>query len=732
MSSRWKADLDLLLQPGSIAVVGASERGRGPRVIESLKTIGFDGKIYPVNHKHREVLGLRCYPSILEIDAEVDCAAIQIPADGVPDVLRQCAQKNIKAVAVNTAGFSETRSEAGESLQKELVRVAEEARIRVCGPNCMGLVSPHHRVAIYFLNLANVARELSPGPLGVVSQSGSLMMAILHSGTLAGASFSHLISSGNEAVLEISNYLEYMVQDPQTRVIGLVVEGFRDTENLRRVADAALQREKPIIVLKLGRSKKGQESTLAHTGALAGADAAYEAFFKKFGWIRVGDVDDFLTTAIAFTKRQFPRGRRLAVLGSSGGLTALCADLCEEFGLELPDLDAQTAKAIQPVLPQFILAKNPLDMGPPSGESAKIVEKCVQLLPDSGLFDMVVTVSSQGGLGGLDRHKAAAEVARNKSVPFATILASSEPLTLEGRKSVREEDSLLLQDLRRGLRAVRRLADYSDFENKIDRDSTTFSAAPNETLLEAQRFLAGKKILGEREAKKLLSLYNIPVAREKLASSLEEVLEAAAEIGYPVALKIESPDILHKTEAGGVFLGIRDPQELERAHRQLTESVNRRFPNAGITGLLVQEMVEGASELILGLHYDQQFGALVLCGFGGILAELLRDTTTRLCPVGEGEAREMVSELKAIAVLEGYRGAARRDLEGVVAVILNLSRLARDLMPAMIQTVDINPLAVFPAGQGVKVVDALVVTPAADAQRTLAGSVEKRLRHPGF
>ncbi len=721
MSSRWKADLHPLLRPRSIAVVGASERGRGPRVIESLKTIGFGGKIYPVNPKYREVLGLRCYSSILEIDGEIDCAAIQIPAEGVLEVVHQCAEKNIKAVAINTAGFGETHSEAGESFQKELVRIAGEAQIRVCGPNCMGLVSPCNRAAIYFFNLANVAREVAPGPLGIISQSGSLMMAILHSGTLAGASFSHLISSGNEAVLELSNYLDYMVEDPHTRVIGLIVEGFRDTENLKRVANAALEREKPIIVLKIGRSRKGEESTLAHTGALAGADAAYEAFFKKFGWIRVGDVDDFLTTAIAFTKRQFPQGRRLAVLGSSGGTTALCADLCEEFGLELPDLDPQTAKEIKLALPEFISAKNPLDMGPPSGESAKIVQKCVRILPDSGLFDMVVTVSSQGGLGSLDRHKAAAEVAREKSIPFATILASSEPLAPEAQKSAREDDSLLLQDLRRGLRAVRRLADYSDFKNKDHRDAETSVAAPREALLEAKRFLAEKKILGERQAKELLSLYDICVAREELALNLQEALAAAAGIGYPVALKIESPDILHKTEAGGVFLGIRDPQELERAYRQLNEAVNQRLPQAKINGVLVQEMVEGGIELILGIHHDRQFGPLLLCGFGGILAELLRDTTMRLCPVSESDAREMVSELRAVSVLTGYRGAARRDLESVIAVILSLSRLACDLMPAMIQTVDINPLAVFSAGQGAKVVDALVVTPAIDAQRTTAG-----------
>ena len=721
MAGDWKAKLDPLFRPRSIAVVGASEKGRGPRVIESLRTIGFGGNIYPVNHKYREVLGLRCSSSILEIDEEIDCAAIQIPAEGVLDVVRQCAQKNIKAVAINTAGFSETHREAGKNFQKELARIAEEAQIRVCGPNCMGLVSPYHRVAIYFLNLANVARELPPGPLGIISQSGSLMMTILHSGTLAGASFSHLISSGNEAVLELSNYLEYMVEDPHTRVIGLIVEGFRDTENLRRVAGAALEREKPIIVLKLGRSKKGEESTLAHTGALAGADAAYEAFFKKFGWIRVGDVDDFLTTAVAFTKSQFPQGRRLAVLGSSGGMTALCADLCEEFGLELPDLDPQTAKEINLALPEFILAKNPLDMGPPSGDSAKIVQKCVRILPDGRLFDMVVLVSSQGGLGGIERHKAAAEVAREKSIPFATILASSEPLTPEGRKSVREDDSLLLQDLRRGLRAVRRLTDYGDFKKKNHRDSETIAAAPEEALLKAKRFLAGKRILGEREAKKLLSLYNISVAREELTSNLRDALAAAADIGYPIALKIESPDIPHKTEAGGVFLGIRDPQELERAYRQLNEAVNRRLPKAKIDGVLVQEMVEGGIELILGIHHDRQFGPLLLCGFGGMLAELLRDTTMRLCPVSERDAREMVSELRAVNVLTGYRGAARRDLESVIAVILSLSRLACDLMPAMIETVDINPLAVFPAGQGVKVVDALVVTPAIDARRTAAG-----------
>jgi len=717
MANHWKADLDPLLKPRSIAVVGASERGRGPRVIESLRTIGHRGRIYPVNQKYREVLGLRCYSSILEIEKEIDCVAIQIPADGVLDVVRQCAQKKIKAIAINTAGFSETHSESGENFQKELARIAEEAQIRVCGPNCMGLVSPCNQVAIYFLDLASVARELLPGHLAIVSQSGSLMMSILHTGTLAGVSFSHLISTGNEAVLELSNYLEYLVEDPHTCVIGLVVEGFRNTENLRRVAGLALESGKPVIVLKLGRSEKGKETTLAHTGALAGTDEVHEAFFRKFGWVRVIDVDDFLTTASAFMKCRVPQGRRLAVVGSSGGVTALCADLCEEFSLELPDMDAQTAEEIKLALPEFISAKNPLDMGAPSGDTVKIVKKCTELLADSRLFDMVVLVSSHGGLGSADRHKMAAEVAREKSIPFTTILASSEPLTPEWRKLVREGDFPLLQDVRRAFRAIQRLAHYGEFKKKHKRDPERLVATPKEVFLEAKRFLSGKKILGEREAKKLLSLYNICVSREELTSNLQDALAAATEIGYPVALKINSPDIMHKTEVGGVLLGIRNPQELEVAYGQILEAVNRRFPQAKINGVLVQEMVEGGIEMIVGMHQDPQFGPVILCGFGGILAELLRDTSMRLCPLSQRDAKEMVSELKGFSVLTGYRGVVRRDLDGVIGVILSLSRLACDLVAGMIQTVDINPLMVFPEGQGVKAVDALVVTRAIDVQQ---------------
>ena len=706
LSAHWKADIEPLLKSRSIAVVGASERGRGPRVIESLRTIGFGGKIYPVNQKYRDVLGLRCYSSILDIDDEIDCAAIQIPAKGVLDVVRQCAEKNIKAMAINTAGFSETHSEAGQNLQKQLIRIAEDAQIRVCGPNCMGVVSPCNRFAIYFLDLASVAKELLLGSLAIVSQSGSLMMSILHTGTLAGVSFSHLISTGNEAVLEVSNYLEYLVEDPHTRVIGLVVEGFRDTENVRRVAAAALEREKPIIILKLGRSKKGEETTLAHTGALAGTDAVYEAFFKKFGWIRVGDVDDFLTTASAFTKGQFPQGPRVAVLGSSGGMTALCADLCEEFGLELPDLDAPTAEKVNSALPEFILAKNPLDMGPPAPDTVKIGKKCVEFLADSRLFDMVVSVSSQAGLGSIDRHKAAAEVAREKSIPFATVLATSEPLTPEAQKLVREEDSLLLQDVRRAFRAVRRLADYGKF--RAERHWQKIPGDRPGSLSGLKEWPSGNGILGEKEAKKLLSLYDIPIVREESASNLPAALAAAEGIGYPVVLKIDSPDIAHKTDVGGVRLRIRSPRELEFAYEEVLKATSTNAPRARIEGVLIQEMVENGLEMILGMHQDPQFGPVLLCGFGGVLAELLQDTSLRLCPLDEGDAEAMLSELKGFQVLMGYRGGGKKDLKSVTDVLHGLSCLSLDFM-SEIETIDINPLMVFPDGQGVKVADALIV-----------------------
>ena len=286
-TAHWKVNLDPLFKPASIAVVGASETGRGARVIDNLRLVGYPGKIYPVNPKHISVKGLRCYPTVLDIEDEIDSATIQVPASLVPSVVRQCVEKTVKAAVINSAGFAETRTHDGSQLQSQLIQSAEQGHIAVCGPNCQGLFSISNHAPLYFVDLKSIVKDPIAGSTAVISQSGSMLTTLFRAGTSNGLTFSHLISSGNEAVLDVSNYLDYLVHDPHTRVIGLVLEGIRDVDNIRRVAAEAAACGKVIVVLKVGRSEKGRESVLAHTSALAGSDEVHGAFFKQYGWVRV-------------------------------------------------------------------------------------------------------------------------------------------------------------------------------------------------------------------------------------------------------------------------------------------------------------------------------------------------------------------------------------------------------------------------------------------------------------
>lgn len=702
----WKAYLDPLFNPASIAVIGASDAGRGARIIDNLRLVGYTGKIFPVNPKHPSVKGLRCYPTVLDIEDAVDCATIQLPVALVPGVIGQCVKKKIKATVINSAGFAETRTAEGNTLQSQLTDAAERGQMLVCGPNCQGLFSVANRAPLYFVDLQSLVKDPVAGSAAIVSQSGSMLSTLFRAGTSQGLTFSHLVSSGNEAVLDVSNYLDYLVQDSQTRVIGVVLEGIRDVDNIRRVAADAVARGKVIVVLKVGRSKIGSESVLTHTSALAGSDEVHDAFFKQYGWVRVHDLDQLLTTLAAFLSTRWPQGRRLAVLGFSGGTTSLSADLCAEMGLELPALSESTAVALRAELRGFLAPKNPVDLGGPSPRWVETVQRCVSLLGASGQFDMVVLVSARGEETYVPVLEAAAKAAAQTNIAFAQLLSVSTSINESLKNKARETNVSLLQDLSRGFQSIRQLVEYRERMNRLDsrQAKTERKSSPLRSLVS----FGGNKVLGEREAKRLLASYGITVTKERLARDPQEAVRIAADIGHPVAVKIDSPDITHKTEVGGVYLGARDGHEVAMAYKQVIESVAVQAPNASINGVLIQEMVNDGIELIIGMHRDPQFGPVMMCGLGGVLAELLNDVALRLWPLTATNVAEMLSELKGSRLLRGFRGGAARDLKAVGEAMERLLELVGDF-PDDIESIDINPLAVFAEGQGVKAVDALVV-----------------------
>lgn len=704
-------DLTPLLQPRAIAVVGASDRpGAGSLVLENLRRLGFAGAVYPVNPKYRELAGWRCYPSLQDAPGPVDSVAILLGHQRVLPVLQEAAAIGARGAWSLASGFSEAGPE-GEALQREVAQFCRAHQIALCGPNCIGVVNFHTRAATYSVALPDSA--MTPGHVGVVAQSGAVCLGLANANR--GLGFSTLISSGNEAALDNADYIAYLADDPQTRVIIAFIEGFKRPERFTAAARKAFDAGKPLLVVKVGRSAVAQRATRAHTGSLAGADAVHDAVFRKLGVVRLESLDELLEAAELFLKAPLPAGRGVGLLTLSGGQIGLIGDLMAGIDLTLPELSPEARAGLGQALPPYSALANPLDAWG-AGNFEETYPACMRIIADEPEIHLVgVARDSSPGIAEREitqsnvilEAAAAASRATGKPVAvFANIANGIEP-AVKARA-----DALglpLLQGTRASLRAMEALIQYAERKRQ--------PAAPGQpgpvSAAEAARlrqWLAGEpESLTESAGKRLLAAYGIPVTREGLAASTEEAVRLAAEMGRPVALKIASPDILHKTEAKGVLLGLTEPGQVRAGFERILANARAYNPQARLAGVLVQEMVPaGAVEVIAGASVDPEFGPVVVFGMGGILVELIKDAALRLAPVTAAEAAAMVAETRGAALLRGFRGAPPADLDALAGAIVRLSHLAYDLRDD-IAAVDVNPLMVLPAGQGVIAADALVI-----------------------
>jgi len=700
-------DLRPLIAPGSIAVVGASERpGPGRQVVENLFLLGYQGQIYPVNPRYDSVLGFPCYSSLSEVVRDghrVEAVAILLNRDKVLPVLEEAAEVGARAAWAFASGFAEAGPE-GKALQLTLARFCEEAGIAFCGPNCVGLLNPPARVALYS---APVSPFLKPGRIGAVLQSGSVCLALANSNR--GLGFSLLVSSGNEAVLDSTDYMAYMIDDPHTEVILAFIEQFRQPERFLEVARRARDKGKPIVVLKVGRSRIAQRAALAHTGALAGSDAVHDAVFKKYGVIRVDDLDEMLETAEAFIKLKdnLPKGNRVGMITVSGGEIGLIGDLAEGLDLEFPDWSSRTKEAFQNVLPPYSVISNPLDAWG-SGKIDATYPPCMAAAArDEGVDLLVISQDAPDGLAPAQVEqytvvaKAAVQVAKESGKPVVAISNLSGGLHPDLRRIFDQGGVPLLRGTREGLRAVHHLIRYA----QALRRPISIPFCPQKTVKD---FVCGAGVLSEYEAKRILAEYGIPCPKEVLCQSEDDAVASASRIGYPVVLKVVSPKLPHKTEAGVVRVGIKNEKELRSAFREILANATRHIKREELDGVLVQEMVTGAvAEVIVGLLRDPSFGPVVVFGLGGILVELFQDRALGLPPLTREEALDMVCSTKAGKLLAGFRGQPPGDLDALIDVLVKLSQLALDFGDR-IRALDINPLLVLPKGQGVKAVDALI------------------------
>ncbi len=677
-----------LLRPKSIAIIGASDKGGGgwsKAIYDNLAFCGFPAKIYLVNPQRDELWGERVYPGFAALPEPVDLALAIIPAPAIPETLAEGAAHGLKCALIYAARFGEGGDAEGEARAAAVRALCERHGLRVSGPNCMGSVALREKLLLY---PAPRVRGLPVGEVGVVFQSGGTFQFWLQHAATRGLAFSYAVSSGNELDLDLADYINFMVEDEGTRIVACMVEGVRRPDALMAAAEKALAAKKPILVVKLGRSARGSAAAATHTGALAGDDRVFDAVCRKYGIVRCPTLDDLIEGCLAFGQGRLPQGKRVAIAGYSGGAKGLLLDYGAEQGIEFarfaPETEAALASHMDPGLP----AENPLDVGANSGVVApKFAAACRAVATDPNV-DMFIM---QGQLPfTADEPYSLAPFQETMAATAKPVLAygrTAQNVTDAGRDFQNAAGVPFIQGLPETLRAASALISYAE---ALERPP-----AP----LPAPRDAAGA--LDGAALGRLLAGYGATLPRSARAKTPEEAAERAAEIGFPVAVKIDAAG-LHKTELGGVALGLRDAD----AVREAAAAMAARLP-AAIDGFLIQEMVAGL-ELLVGVREDAQYGPVMVAGLGGVLTEVMDDVAVRLLPVDEAGAEEMLRALKGAALLNAFRGRPARDVAAAARAMAGLAALYLDHRDRLAE-IEINPLMVLAAAEGVRAVDLRVV-----------------------
>ena len=696
--------LSTLLNPQSIAIIGASTQ-EGSVGWSLAKNIieRFPGQSYPINPKTTELFGKPCLPSVLSIEGPVDLALIAVPAALVPTVLKECGEKQIPAVTIISAGFKEA-GETGRNLEKEVVRIAKEYHITVLGPNCLGFLSPARQ-----LNASFATTLPEAGSIAFFSQSGALLTALLD---MSGRSIGYrtCVSTGNKALIRENDLLKFFAADEATRVIAFYSEDITDAKSLIETGRALLQRvdPKPVLVLKSGKTAAGTAASSSHTGALAGSDAAYRTLFKQAGIIRVDGLESLLAALEVFSKNPLPTGKRVAILTNAGGLGVMAADACVEQGLELATLSPTTIESLKSFLPAAANSHNPIDV---LGDAqADRYERAIEVVLADPNTDMLLTIITPQAMTEALLTAQAIFDARERFPMKPLIVSLSGGAMLEEASVFLKKHAVsALSSPEAAALALGHLAEVSEARRHFS--NTPFVCTDIDTLSARakvdQVMQEGRTQLSETECLELLAAYGFRALTQRVTHSAEEALAAAQSIGKPTALKIISPDITHKSDAGGVLLHV-DPHQAGAAYETLIATVADRVPEAKIDGALVVEMAaEGGTELILGLKKEPGLGTLVMLGLGGIFVEVFKDVSFRFAEsLTREDAAAMLRELKGFPLLDGTRGKTGIDKDALIEAIGRLARLAVDFPE--IAELDINPLLAFRDGRDFRVLDARI------------------------
>ena len=690
--------------PESIAVLGASpdlHRIRG-RLLHQLRENGFPGRVLPINPSYQEIAGLPCYRSIAAVGTPVDLALVAIPAAGVAAALEECAQAGVKNALIISSGFAEEGGAAGD-MQADLVEVTKRTGIRACGPNCEGYFNALGKVATTFSPTVEMQEDenavrVSDRRIGVIAQSGGIGFALFNRGKAAGIGFSYVISTGNEADLSMADFLDYMVQDPNTHAVMLFCEAVRNGPSFVAALAKARQLGKPIIAIKVGRSSAGTRASASHTASLSGSYTAYHAIFERYGVIEAEDTDEAVAIAGVLVSCPLPKGRRVGIVTPSGGGGVWMADMLSDCGLIVPPLSAETQAALRPLMPSYGASGNPVDVTAQGSLTGPATMTAMEQLAQSDEIDMVVLITSLASVTriSLDGPRVRATAARcGKPMTVWTYTLPSE----FGRAGAAGCGLFVHSDLRNVGVAMSKLAGYAEaLARPIPEPPVLADVAPLPPDL--------PRVLPEYAAKHALAPF-LPPSAEALATTAAEAAEAAAALGFPVALKIQSPDLPHKTEAGGVRLGLADAAAVRPAYDAMMRDVLAHMPDARIDGVAVQKMAPKGHELVIGMVNDPTFGPIMMVGFGGVTVELFGDVAHSPAPVDVVEAERMIRSLRSAPLLTGFRGSKPIDLAPVATLIARLSEAALAYADRIAE-MEFNPVILHADGSGLTIADALV------------------------
>lgn len=699
--------LNSIFYPNSIAVVGASRLpgSVGQSLLANIIDSRFQGIVYPVNPKAKGVLGIKCYPSVIDIPDVVDLAVIVVPSHFVPDVLEECGKKHIQGAIIISAGFKEIGGE-GNELEDKVRQIIQKYEIALLGPNCLGIINADPKSSLNATFGTQMSKE---GNIAFISQSGALCVAVLEYAKEANIGFSKFISMGNKAGLTENELLLYLKNDPKTDIILMYLEDLADGREFMQIArdiTSNSSHPKPIIALKAGRTLLGAKAASSHTGSLAGSDRVYDAIFSQCGVLRGDTLDEIFDYVRGFSSQPLPQGENVAIVTNSGGPGILATDSCIRYGLNIIPFSRNTVKSLKNQLPPAVTINNPLDLIA-EAQHEQYEASLNEILKDKNVHSVIAILTATSFTNA--EKIAHAIVNSTKRFQKPVLCCFLGVYDVSRGIDILEENGIPAYKFPES--AARVLSEMTKFTWWLRRPKTGIKKfkvdkAKAKKIIDSVK-KEGRHLLLEHESYEVLKAYHFPVVKSVLAENENQAAEAGASIGFPVVLKISSPDIIHKFDFGGVKLNLKNENDVRRAYREIIKIVRTKKSDANIRGILVEEMASQGKEIIIGMNRDAQFGPILMFGLGGIYVEALEDVTFRLAPIRELTASLMITRTKTHKILKGFRGEPVYDIESIEDCLKRLSQLVTDFED--IKELDINPLIVYEKGKGCAIVDARII-----------------------